>query len=89
MVWQDGGPGTGWGCCGESSLGGNRVLNDPGEVPGNMAGQGRTKAQVLQSLQGKTSDYLGITWHSTAWHLSLHLSSLKWVLGGMGKRLVG
>lgn len=42
----------------------------------------------FQKFYRKTSDQLGVNWHSIPWGPGLYLSSLKWVLGGLWKRLV-
>ena len=59
-----------------------------GRFLGAGEGRGECKPRFCNRSRDETSDQLGINQCSTFWSLSLHPSSLEWVLGGVGKRPV-
>ena len=65
-------------------------LHRESPAPARRAGEGRgeCKPRFCNRSRDETSDKLGINQCSTFWSLSLHPSSLAWVLGGVGKRPV-
>lgn len=58
-VWQGGGPGTGGGCCGESTLGGNQVCKNPG---GGCWEHGRAWENASPDFRNATEKRPQINW---------------------------